>query len=403
METTEKTIEVLNDLIQINNDRAAGLEKAADALDEKDQDLKPVLMKMAHGSGTNSRALASLVSALGGEVEPDSSFKGNLHRTWLQVEAFFSGSDRATILTECERGEDAIKQAYQNALAQQNEIEAQVAGGIKAQVGTINSDHDLIKTLRDKARAGDPYNPVVDGENKYENNFEPAGQEYYQEQQSNAMPDNNTIIAEDETDEQFDFDAAPKIGLVPEPDFTYDNNYKAEQPEAVPADNSKLKEFFVNELKDLLWAENKLVDTLPKMADAAHSVHLREAFIGHLAQTKQHVARLEQIFGVLGEEPDTTKCDAMAGIVDEGEDIIDDTDEGTAQRDVGLIFAGQKVEHYEIASYGGMVTLAKTLGYDAAAGILGQTLAEEKEADSMLSQIAENNINYQAAGEDRSE
>jgi ferritin-like metal-binding protein YciE len=93
----------------------------------------------------------------------------------------------------------------------------------------------------------------------------------------------------------------------------------------------------------------------------------------------------------------------MAGIVDEGEDIIDDTEEGTAQRDVGLIFAGQKAEHYEIATYGGMVTLAKTLGYNDAADLLGQTLAEEKEADALLTQIAENNVNYQASTEPKKE
>jgi ferritin-like metal-binding protein YciE len=163
--------------------------------------------------------------------------------------------------------------------------------------------------------------------------------------------------------------------------------------------DSKLKEFFVDQLKDLLWAEKKLVKTLPKMQEASTSAELKDAFGNHLTQTQNHVSRLEQIFGIIGQEVDTTKCAAMAGIVDEGEDIIDDTEEGTAQRDVGLIFAGQKAEHYEIATYGGMVTLANTLGYKDAADILSQTLAEEKEADSLLSQIAENNINYQASTE----
>lgn len=167
--------------------------------------------------------------------------------------------------------------------------------------------------------------------------------------------------------------------------------------------DSKLKEFFVDQLEDLLWAEKKLVKTLPKMEEAATSVELKNAFGNHLAQTKNHVSRLEQVFGIIGEDVDTTKCPAMAGIVDEGEDIIDDTDEGTAQRDVGLIFAGQKAEHYEIATYGGMVTLAKTLGYDDAAALLSQTLAEEKEADSLLTEIAENNINFQASTEPKNE
>jgi ferritin-like metal-binding protein YciE len=163
--------------------------------------------------------------------------------------------------------------------------------------------------------------------------------------------------------------------------------------------DSKLKEFFVDQLEDLYWAEKKLVKTLPKLQAAATSSELREAFGNHLVETQNHVSRLEQVFGIVGEEVDSTKCPAMAGIVDEGEDIIDDTDEGSAQRDVGLIFAGQKAEHYEIATYGGMVTLAKTLGYDTAAEILAETLAEEKQADALLTQIAENSINYQASTE----
>jgi ferritin-like metal-binding protein YciE len=163
--------------------------------------------------------------------------------------------------------------------------------------------------------------------------------------------------------------------------------------------DSKLKEFFIDQLEDLLWAEKKLIKTLPKLQDAATSAELKDAFGNHLTQTQNHVTRLEQVFGLIGEDVDTTKCAAMAGIVDEGEDIIDETEEGTAQRDVGLIFAGQKAEHYEIATYGGMVTLAKTLGYNDAADLLSQTLEEEKEADNLLTQIAENNINYQASTE----
>lgn len=167
--------------------------------------------------------------------------------------------------------------------------------------------------------------------------------------------------------------------------------------------DSKLWEFFVDQLKDLLWAEKKLVKTLPKMQDAATSAELKDAFGDHLIETQNHVTRLEQVFGIIGEDIDTTKCAAMAGIVDEGEDIIDETEEGTAQRDVGLIFAGQKAEHYEIATYGGMVTLAKTLGYNDAAEILSQTLEEEKKADELLTRIAENNINYQASTEPKEE
>jgi len=173
------------------------------------------------------------------------------------------------------------------------------------------------------------------------------------------------------------------------------------ETQSMQVTDSKLREFFTDQLEDLLWAEKKLVKTLPKMQEAATSAELKEAFGNHLNQTQNHVSRLEQVFGIIGETVDATKCPAMAGIVDEGEDIIDETEEGTAQRDVGLIFAGQKAEHYEIATYGGMVTLAKTLGYDDAADILGQTLAEEKEADMLLTKIAENNINCLASTEPR--
>lgn len=163
--------------------------------------------------------------------------------------------------------------------------------------------------------------------------------------------------------------------------------------------DSKLKEFFINELKDIYWAEKKLVKTLPKLQEAATTQQLKDAFGNHLTQTEEHVSRLERVFGMVGEEAEAEKCHAMAGIIEEGEDIIDDTEEGTAQRDVGLIFAGQKTEHYEIATYGGLITLAQVLGHEDAATILQKTLAEEKEADQLLTQIAENDINYRAASE----
>ena len=173
--------------------------------------------------------------------------------------------------------------------------------------------------------------------------------------------------------------------------------------QAVPAPdaarNSKLQEFFVDQLQDIYWAEQKLVKTLPKMEDAAHSGELRQAFNSHLQETKNHVSRLEKVFEMIGVPAEAKKCPAIAGIVDEGEEIIDETDENTAQRDVGLIFAGQKAEHYEIATYGGLVQLARTLGYIDAAEILGVTLAEEKKADSLLTRIAENGINVQAKEE----
>jgi ferritin-like metal-binding protein YciE len=159
-------------------------------------------------------------------------------------------------------------------------------------------------------------------------------------------------------------------------------------PATGEAKNSKLQEFFVEQLQDIYWAEQKLVKTLPKMAEAAHSEELRQAFEGHLQETENHVSRLEKVFSSIGESAKTKKCLAMAGIVNEGEDIIDETEDNTAQRDVGLIFAGQKAEHYEIATYGGLIQLAKTLGYEEAAREMTATLEEEKKADSKLTSIA---------------
>jgi ferritin-like metal-binding protein YciE len=165
------------------------------------------------------------------------------------------------------------------------------------------------------------------------------------------------------------------------------------------ADHSKLREFFVDQLQDIYWAEKKLVKTLPGLEVAATSTELRKAFRDHLKQTENHVARLIEVFQLIDAPVRAKKCPAMSGIVDEGEDIIDVTDFGSAQRDVGLIFAGQKAEHYEIATYGGLVALAKTLGYKEAAAKLEQTLAEEKQADVLLTQIAEKHINYDASRE----
>ncbi len=163
--------------------------------------------------------------------------------------------------------------------------------------------------------------------------------------------------------------------------------------------NSKLKELFIEQLQDIYWAEKKLVKTLPKMSDAATTDKLKQAFADHLQETKNRVARLEQVFESIDEPAKSKKCLSMAGITDEGEDIIDESDKGTAQRDAALIFAGQKVEHNEIATYGGLAQLAETLGYTEAKNLLGKTLDEEKAADEKLTQIAKSGINYDASME----
>lgn len=162
---------------------------------------------------------------------------------------------------------------------------------------------------------------------------------------------------------------------------------------------SALLVLFTDEIKDIYWAEKHLTQALPKMERAATSDGLKEAFANHLKQTILHVERLEQVFELLQEKIQAKKCDAMEGLVLEGESIIEDTDEGTATRDVGLIIAAQKVEHYEIAAYGSLTQLAKTIGRDDIAVVLAKTLAEEKETDELLTAIAENTVNYDAATE----
>lgn len=161
--------------------------------------------------------------------------------------------------------------------------------------------------------------------------------------------------------------------------------------------DTALEDLFLDCIKDIYWAENHLVKSLPKMKKAAGAEKLQQAFTDHLEVTKGHVARLEQVFELLGKKKQAKKCDAMEGISIEGEGLIEETEAGTVARDVALILAAQKVEHYEISTYGGLAQLAKTLGKEDIAAILAQTLAEEKEADVLLTNIAENDLDYQSA------
>ncbi len=164
-------------------------------------------------------------------------------------------------------------------------------------------------------------------------------------------------------------------------------------------EEGKLAKFFHDEIKDIYWAEKKLVQTLPKLAKAATSDELRNAFTSHLEQTKEHVSRLQEVFGLLGHKPQAKKCEAMEGITEEGASIIEETEVGTSTRDVALILAGQKAEHYEIATYGGLAQIARTLGHKDVAKLLETTLAEEKKADEALSGIAKNSANKEATSE----
>ncbi len=164
-------------------------------------------------------------------------------------------------------------------------------------------------------------------------------------------------------------------------------------------DHSKLEEFFVEQLKDMYWAEKHLVKALTKMQKAATTEELQQAFEDHRAATEEHAMKLEQVFEIMGKKPQAKKCEAMEGLIKEGESIIEETDEGTATRDAALIIAAQKVEHYEIASYGGLVQLANTMQKTDAASLLEQILQEEKDTDVLLTEIAENDINWEAEQE----
>ncbi|WP_316738560.1 ferritin-like domain-containing protein [Pedobacter aquatilis] len=162
---------------------------------------------------------------------------------------------------------------------------------------------------------------------------------------------------------------------------------------------SEFHEFFVDELKDIYWAEKHLVKALPKMKKAATSPELAAAFEKHTQETQTHIETLEEIFGLLDEKATAKKCDAMAGLLDEANGIIEETDEGTMIRDAGLILAAQKVEHYEIATYGTLKVFAENMDRSDVASLLEQTLENEKSTDVALTEIAVSAINSEAAAE----
>ncbi len=158
---------------------------------------------------------------------------------------------------------------------------------------------------------------------------------------------------------------------------------------------NNLNDLFIQQLEDLYDAEKRLTDALPKMAEAATSMELKNAFNMHLDQTRNHVTRLEQVFQQIGAEPKRETCAAMKGLITEGQEMIDAKGDDKV-RDAALIAAAQRVEHYEMAGYGTVRTFAQQLGYSQVAQTLQRTLDEEGEADRKLSQIAESNINMQA-------
>ena len=161
-------------------------------------------------------------------------------------------------------------------------------------------------------------------------------------------------------------------------------------------EETKLKELFVEELKDIYWAEKNLAKALPKLAKAATSKELANAFQTHLTQTEEQIARVEQVFEILELTARAKKCEAMSGLIEEAQAAIEDTDKGTATRDAALIISAQKAEHYEIAAYGSLAQWARTMGQNEIADLLQKTLDEEKETDVILTELAVSSINITA-------
>ena len=156
-----------------------------------------------------------------------------------------------------------------------------------------------------------------------------------------------------------------------------------------------LNDLFHDTLKDVYFAEKKILTTLPKMAKAAQSPDLRAAFEKHRDQTQEHVARLEEVFEVIGKKPVGKTCAAIMGITDEGAEIMEEY-KGSPSLDAGLLAAAQAVEHYEISRYGTMRTWASELGLTEAVNLLDLTLSEEKETDAALTELAESAVNVAA-------
>jgi ferritin-like metal-binding protein YciE len=161
------------------------------------------------------------------------------------------------------------------------------------------------------------------------------------------------------------------------------------------ATKKDLHELFHETLKDIYFAEKKILSTLPKMAKAAQSTELKSAFEKHKAETEEHVTRLEQVFEEIEETPRGKTCDAIMGIIEEGQEVMKEF-KGAPALDAGLLAAAQAVEHYEIARYGTLKTWAAELGLNGAVKLLETTLAEEKKTDDALTELAESQVNQHA-------
>lgn len=190
-------------------------------------------------------------------------------------------------------------------------------------------------------------------------------------------------------------DTGKKNGLTPETE----TKKKGGNQQGSEESPSYLQKFFVDQVKDMYYAEQELLKAMPEMKNAATTEELEDAIDEHMKQTQRHVKRLEKVFHMIGQKPEGKRCEAMDGLIKELKTILRETEENTMTRDAALIIAAQKIEHYEIASYGGLVALAITLGLERAADILDKTLMEEEMTDQMLTDIAETYINVEAEHE----
>lgn len=158
----------------------------------------------------------------------------------------------------------------------------------------------------------------------------------------------------------------------------------------------KLGDLFYDTLKDIYFAERQILKTLPKLAKAAQSEELKAAFLTHRDETEMHVERLTQVFDIIGKRAQAKTCEAIKGILEEGDEVMEDY-EGSEALDAGLLAGGQAVEHYEMSRYGTLKTWATQLGMKDVAGLLDQTLQEEKKTDALLSRLAQAGVNRKAA------
>jgi ferritin-like metal-binding protein YciE len=157
-----------------------------------------------------------------------------------------------------------------------------------------------------------------------------------------------------------------------------------------------MNELFLHFLKDVYYAERQVSKALPRMAKAAQSPQLRQAFTDHREETQHQIERLQKVFEILGKRAQSVTCEAINGLIEECEELLDEAKQPSAVRDAGLIACGQAVEHYEMARYGTLVSWAKLAGHKDVVTLLEQTLAEEKKADTLLNQLANAEINTKA-------